>query len=229
VNYSFSRAFSYQYQASNPISDPKSRYDYGPVTAQPRHILHWNYVYELPYGHKKRWGGAAPRIVNAVLGGWQLSGIGTWQSGAPLTVMAGVGQSPTGAAANRADRIADGKRDHSGLTRGEKALQWFDTSAYRVPGFINPSATRPTRQFGTAGIGTVVGPSFFTFDMIAQKNFFVRERYKLQFRAEVFNPFNAVMLDNPDVNASSPNFGRIRTSNPNYTPRSIQLGFRLDF
>jgi outer membrane receptor protein involved in Fe transport len=229
VNYAFARAFSYQFQASDPVSNPLSRYDYGPVAAQPKHVFHWNFVYELPYGYGKRWGASAPRIVNTLLGGWQLSGIGTWQSGTPLTVTAGVGQSPTGAAANRADRIADGRRDHSGLSLDEKALQWFDTSAYRVPAFVNASATRPTRQFGTAGVGTVVGPSFFTFDAIAQKNFHVAERYKLQVRVEVFNPFNAVMLGNPDMNASSPNFGRIRTSNPNYTPRSIQLGFRLDF
>jgi len=75
----------------------------------------------------------------------------------------------------------------------------------------------------------VVGPSFFTFDAIAQKNFYIAERYKLQFRVEVFNPFNRVELGDPEVNASNSNFGRIRTSNPNYTPRSIQLGFRLDF
>jgi hypothetical protein len=229
VNYSFARAFNYLAQASDPVADPKSRYDYGPVAQQPIHILHWNYVYELPYGSGKRWGASANRIVNAALGGWQLSGIGTWQSGTPLTVTAGVGQSPTGAAANRADRIADGALDHGGLSRGEKALKWFETSAYRVPAFVNASATRPTRQFGTAGIGTVVGPSFFTFDAIAQKNFYIAEKYKLQFRVEVFNPFNRVELGDPDVNASSPNFGRIRTSNPNYTPRNIQLGFRLDF
>ncbi len=78
-----------------------------------------------------------------MLGGWQLSGIGTWQSGTPLTVTAGVGQSPTGASANRADRIADGKRDHGGLSRGEKALQWFDTSAYRVPAFVNAGGDAP--------------------------------------------------------------------------------------
>lgn len=229
VNYAFARAFNYQFQASDPVGNPLWRYDYGPVAQQPAHILHWNYVYELPYGSGKRWGASSSRIVNAVLGGWQLSGIGTWQSGTPLTVTAGVGQSPTGAATNRADRIADGKLDHSGLSRGEKALKWFETAAYRVPAFVNAAATRPTRQFGTAGIGTVTGPRFFTFDTIAQKNFYVAEKYKLQFRVEVFNPFNAVMLGDPDVNASSPNFGRIRTSNPNYSPRNIQLGFRLDF
>jgi hypothetical protein len=229
VNYAFARAFSYQAQASDPVANPLWRYDYGPVAAQPRHIFHWNYVYETPFGRDKRWGASAPRVVNALIGGWQLSGIGTLQSGTPLTVTAGVGQSPTGASTNRADRIADGKRDHDGLSRGEKALQWFDTTAYRVPAFVNGSATRPTRQFGTAGIGTVIGPSFFTFDTIAQKNFYIAEKYKLQFRVEVFNPFNAVMLGDPDVNASSPNFGRIRTSNVNYSPRNIQLGFRLDF
>ena len=94
---------------------------------------------------------------------------------------------------------------------------------------MNAAATRPTRQFGTAGIGTVIGPRFFTFDAIAQKNFSIAEKYKAQFRLEVFNPFNVPMLADPDVNASSPNFGRIRTSNLNYSPRNLQLGFRLDF
>ena len=53
-----------------------------------------------------------------------------------------------------------------------------------------------------------------------------RRSYKLQLRVEVFNPFNVVMLADPDMNASSANFGRIRTSNVNYTPRNIQLGMR---
>ncbi|HYI96012.1 MAG TPA: hypothetical protein VEX68_20890, partial [Bryobacteraceae bacterium] len=192
-------------------------------------VFHWNYVYELPFGRGKRWGSSTNPVVAGIFGGWQLSGIGTWQSGTALTVTAGVGQSPTGATANRADRIADGKRDHDGLSRGEKAFQWFETSAYRVPAFVDPTATRPTRQFGSAGVGTVYGPSFFTYDATAQKNFYIAEKFKLQMRVEVFNPFNVVMLADPDTNASSVNFGRIRTSNINYTPRNIQLGMRLDF
>lgn len=229
VNYAWARAFNSLYQATDPVANPLSKYDYGPVPAQPTNVFHWNYVYELPYGKGKRFGSSAPGALNFLAGGWQLSGIGTWQSGTALTVLAGVGQSPTGATGNRADRIADGKRDHNGLSRGDKAFQWFDTSAYRVPAFVNSSANRPTRQFGTAASGSVYGPSFFTFDTTAQKNFYIAEHYKLQFRVEVFNPFNAVMLSDPDVNASSANFGRIRTSNPNYTPRNIQLGLRLDF
>jgi hypothetical protein len=65
--------------------------------------------------------------------------------------------------------------------------------------------------------------------MQLQKNITVGEAYRLQFRAELFNPFNTPMLGDPDTNVASANFGRIRTSNANYTPRNLQLGFRLDF
>jgi hypothetical protein len=75
----------------------------------------------------------------------------------------------------------------------------------------------------------VPGPRFFTYDMQVQKNFNIGEKYRLQFRAEVFNPFNVPMLSDPDTNVASANFGRIRTSNANYTPRNLQLGLRLDF
>ncbi|HUG82091.1 MAG TPA: hypothetical protein VML01_10535 [Bryobacterales bacterium] len=146
-----------------------------------------------------------------------------------MTITTSNGQSPTGANTNRADRIAEGRLDQSGRTRGEKADRWFDTAAYVQPAFINPSAPRPTRQFGTSGVGTVLGPSFFTYDFQVQKTVALRERYRLQFRAEMFNPFNVPMLGNPDTNVVSANFGRIRTSNPNYTPRNVQFGFRLDF
>jgi hypothetical protein len=146
-----------------------------------------------------------------------------------LTITTSNGQSPTGANTNRADRIADGRLDRSGRSRGESAAQWFDTNAYVQPAFIDARATRPTRQFGTAGIGTVPGPRFFTYDLQLQKNVTVRELYRLQFRAEVFNPFNIPMIGDPDTNVASANFGRIRTSNVNYTPRNLQLGLRLDF
>jgi hypothetical protein len=228
VNYAHSRLLGYQVEATDPIGNPKWRYDYGPISAQPTDIFHWNYVYEVPFGKGRRFGSSLPAAVHAVAGGWMISGLGTWQTGQPLTVVAGAGQTPTGAGTVRADRVADGRLDHS-RPRGENAFQWFDTTAYRLPDFVNAAAARPTRQFGTTGIGTVIGPSFFTYDMTAQKEFVMRERYNLQFRVEVFNPFNIPMLANPDVTVTSANFARIRASNANYTPRNIQIGARLDF
>lgn len=57
----------------------------------------------------------------------------------------------------------------------------------------------------------------------------MQESYRLQFRAEVFRPFNVPMIGDPDTNVASANFESIRTSNVNYTPRNLQLGFCLDF
>jgi hypothetical protein len=228
VNYAHARLLGLLAEATNPVAAAQWSYDYGPVSAGPTDIFHWNYVYELPVGKGRRVGSGMNAVADAILGGWMLSGLGTWQSGSPLTVTANSGQSPSGATTNRADRVKDGSIDR-GSSRGQAAFQWFDTTAYVLPGFINAAATRPTRQFGTAGVGTVVGPSFFTYDMTLHKVFRIRERFNLQLRAEAYNPFNVPMLANPDTDVLSANFARIRASNANYTPRNIQVGVRLDF
>lgn len=101
--------------------------------------------------------------------------------------------------------------------------------AYENPAYIDPSASHPTRQFGGAGIGTVYGPRLFSYDMTLQKTFDIRERYKLGLRVEAYNPFNHPVFGNPSTNVTSSTFGQIRTSNASYTPRSIQIGARLDF
>ncbi|MDP2996145.1 MAG: TonB-dependent receptor [Bryobacterales bacterium] len=228
VNYAHSRLLGLAAEATNPVAAPKWSYDYGPISAQPNDIFHWNFVYELPVGKGRRLGSGMHAAADAIVGGWMLSGLGTWQSGVPLTITANTGQSPTGAATNRADRLKDGALSHDG-SRGEAAFQWFDTTAYAIPALINPSAPRPTRQFGTGGIGTIIGPSFFTYDMTLHKVFRIHERFNLQFRAEAYNPFNVPMLANPDTDVLSANFGRIRASNTAYTSRNLQFGVRLDF
>jgi len=229
VNYSYSRLLGYQYQASNPVGNALSPYDYGPISAQPYHVFHFNHVYELPFGRERHFGRQMSPWLNTIFGGWDLSGLATWQSGARLTVLAGVGTSPAGAAANRANRIAGGSLSHSGQSRGQSAQEWFNIAAYQLPAYIDPTASNPTRQFGTAGIGTVIGPSFFNYDANLQKRFSIRERATLSLRIDCFDPFNVPMLDNPDVTASDATFGQIRDSNPNYNPRTFQFGARLDF
>lgn len=226
ANYTLSSLNGYDFEASDPVSNPFWRYDWGPI-GNPRHIAHMNFVYELPVGHDRRFGSTMPRLLDAIAGGWTISASGSWQSGTFLTPFTSAGQSPTGATTNRADQIGDptlgGDR-----SRSERALQWFNTAAFAVPGFVDPNAPRPTRQFGSTPIGSIVGPSFWQMDMVLQK-FFPIGRARLQLRAEVYNPFNVAMLANPTLDVSSPNFGRILTSNTNYTPRTLQLGTRLDW
>lgn len=232
VNYAYARLLGFA-DASDPVANPKSRYDWGPISDQPNNVFHWNWVYDLPFGKGRRFGNSLSGASNALAGGWMISGLGTWQSGQPLTITTSSGQTPTGALGNRADRIADGTRDHSGLTRGEKAYAWFDTTAFRQPDLLDRAAPRPTSRFGNSAIGALRGPSFFTFDMTVQKSVAVRESWDLQFRAEIFNPFNIPMLGNPDTDVTSSNFGRIRSSftpfNESFGPRNLQLGVRLSF
>lgn len=229
ANYSYSRLLGYQYVASNPLVAANWSYDYGPISVQPYNVFHFNHVYELPFGRNRHFGRNISPWANAILGGWVLSGLATWQSGMPLTVLAGVGSSPSGATSNRADRIASGNLSHSGQSRQQMAAQWFSTAAYQVPAYIDASVSNPARQFGSAGIGTVIGPSFFNYDANLQKRFPIRERATLELRIDCFDPFNVPMLGAPDVTASDATFGRILSSNASYNPRTFQFGMRVDF
>ncbi|HUS06699.1 MAG TPA: hypothetical protein VMZ52_10400, partial [Bryobacteraceae bacterium] len=198
------------------------------VPFAPPRILHFNYVYELPVGKGRHFASRMPAVAEAVLGGWTISGLSTWQSGYGLTPTS-PGQSPTGATANRANRVADGRLDHGGKSRSENAARWLDTAAFQVPAFINPGVPQPVRQFGSSGIGVIPGPNFFNYDMSVSKQFAVHERSRLILRGEMLNPFNIPMLGIPDLDASSATFGVIRVSNPDYNPRSVQASLRLEF
>jgi hypothetical protein len=229
ANYSLASFQGYQFDASDPVTRPLWRYDWGPM-GMPRHIGHLNFVYELPVGRDRRLGRTWSGPLNAVLGGWMLSGSGSWQSGNYLTITTGTSETPTGATANTVSRadltgtpaLADDR------SRAEQVRQWFNTSAFALPAFVDPTATRPTRQFGSSPIGAVVGPAFWSFDLVLQKLFTVGPM-RLQVRAELYNPFNAVMLGDPVTSVSNPTFGQILTSNVNYTPRTLQIGTRIDW
>lgn len=249
ANYSYSRLFSLGYLSasggtptiSNPFASTRE-YDYGPNGVEPYNIFHLSYVYLLPLGRGQHFGTTMSRLADSFLGGWQISGLGTWESGVPLTVTAGTGQTPTGVdtvgGVLRANRIGNGTLSHSGQTRIQKAQKWFDTSAYTVPALIDPTVSHPTNQFGTAGIGTVIGPRFSEYDMTLQKTIQIRESLKLQLRVDAFDLFNIPMLGTPNTIASSPTFGQILTANSTsvqsgpqsgYIPRTFQLGIRLNF
>ena len=235
TNYTYARLFAYA-DASDPVSNPLSKYDWGPVAAnqltgsaasgQPNNVFHWNFVYELPIGKGRRIGNGMGRVAETVLGGWEISGLGTWQSGDYLTITAGTGQSPTGATPLRADEIGNPALP-SGVQQSPN--EWFNTAAFVQPKFVNKAAPNPTYTFGTSPIGALRGPSFFTTDMTLFKDIPLTERVRARLRVDVYNPLNHPILGDPSTSVSDSNFGRILTSNPNYNPRSIQLGLKVQF
>jgi hypothetical protein len=139
-------------------------------------------------------------------------------------VLAGSGNIPTSATSNRANRICSGAI--SPRTVGE----WFNTACYVAPSLINPAAPSPTQQFGAEGIGTVIGPRWFSYDANIQKPFRIHDWATLSLRVDAINVFNHPVYASPDVTVSDGAvFGQIRTANANYIPRAFQFGGRIDF
>ena len=157
------------------------------------------------------------KILKAALGGWELTGIFTATSGAPLTVRAGVDRSLNGQGLDTADQVGDWQINGS-RSRSAEALQWFNTAAFTLPAL---------GTVGTSGIDIVRGPAMSNLDLALFKNFSVKERWKFQFRAEFFNALNHTVLGNPNTTLTNATFGKIlSTQTP---PRIGELGLKLSF
>ena len=166
------------------------------------------------------WMAPSPRgnkALAAVLGGWQLTGILTATSGAPLTVRTGVDRSLNGQNLDTADQVGDWRINQS-RPRGQELLKWFNTSAFA----LNPIGT-----VGSTGIDIVRGPALSNLDFAMFKNFQIKERFKMQFRAEFFNALNHTVLGNPNTTFTNGNFGKILGTQT--APRVGELGLKLLF
>src|SRR5207247_1673763 len=139
-----------------------------------------------------------------VLGGWQVSGITQLQSGFPFTVGSG-DFSNTGSGNARPDRSCFGN--------GPKTLaKWFDTSCFNTTDLL-ASQLAGNFRFGDSGRNVLSGPGFNDFDFAALKRFSLGERFKLEFRAELYNMWNTPNFDYPSVRITSANFGKITNTN----------------
>ncbi len=169
-----------------------------------------SFNYQLP--------GPKTGAARYALGGWQLNGIITLQTGAPLNITDGFDNSLTAIGGDRPNVVGDPNLDNS-RARGDRILKWFNTGAY--------AASTPG-TFGNLGRSTGIGPAFANTDLSVFKAFLMpfSERHKLEFRAEVFNSLNRVNLGNPNTSLTNNLFGRITSAGD---PRIIQLGLRYSF
>ena len=213
---------------------PQNAYNYGAEMSNSnldiRSRFVGNFMYQLPFGEGKRFlsgGNAASRW----LGGWQVNGIVTLQTGSPYSVTApnnGLLGSNRG---SYADCVGD---PFTGATT--------DPSSYTTTGFlINPAAFAipAPGTFGNCAPRKFHGPGIQMYDLSLFKQFRFTERMNLQFRAEFFNAFNHPNFANPNVDISSPgSFGKVSNtiapilgndSGGPGDPREIQLALKLYF
>jgi TonB dependent receptor len=186
-------------------------YVYGPTNFDHRHRFVVSWVWDLPRARTNN------PFLKVVLHGWQVTGIGQYQSGGPYTVTSGRDNSQTGINRDRAKMTGVSMEPAAG---SDKTV-WFNPAAFAV----NDMGT-----FGTVGRGAFYGPDLFSWDMGFFKGFRITEQVNLQFRAEMFNIFNQVNFNNPNTTVTGGGFGRITTTHPNAgDPRIIQFGLKLVF
>ena len=146
-------------------------------------------IYELPFGKSKPW--AHSRLASAILGGWQLNGIFSKYSGLPFSVSSSNVSLNAPGSTQRADQVKPDVRILGGTGPGQS---WFDPLAF---------APVTAARFGTAGFNTVRGPGLTNLDVGLFREFRVRERFAIQFRAEAFNFTNTPHFALPGANVSN--------------------------
>ncbi len=183
-------------------------------------------VYQLPFGTGKRYLGS-PGVARAIFGSWELSAIGTAQSGLPVNITI-----------DRSNASVPGLFAISGEERpnyvygvpltpagGSTPNDWINKAAFSTPA---------SQTFGDLGRNAFRAPGISQLDMGLSKYVSLTERMNLRLRADAFNVFNRAQFGPPNADLSDSNFGAITTTISNYatgrgTPREFQLSAKLIF
>ena len=189
--------------------------EYAPCYYDATHVLSAYAIYDLPFGRGKMLAKNANKVVEGVIGGWEVSPIVSWRSGWPLPVLGAQDNSGTFSRGARAD--CNGVPSIANTTLPGVGVQWFNN----------------TGQFSDAAPGTfgncspqlssLRSPRYFDADLSLHKDFPITERVRLQFRSDFVNVFNHVQYNAPDMYLG-PTMGQITSAQ---NPRNIQLALKL--
>jgi hypothetical protein len=237
----------------NSSYDDRLKLGYQNSTNIPPHQFRWNGVYDLPFGKGQKFGGNVSRLVDTLIGGWQIAGIGQWRSGFWSGISSGLYLfgNPSLSPDQRLELNFGGRRqmlwwagdfnptmatgvDQSALQklvpldRSQRLARPIGASFdNRVPQTLSDGSVRNT------GVGEMVswnsrafflGPSAFTSDLSLFKNIAVTERVKMRFTADFVNAFN-----HPYNNGPNATTGLVDLSVQANDPRIIQFSLRLSF
>jgi Carboxypeptidase regulatory-like domain len=222
-------------------------FDYGLADFDIRNVFHFSGGYELPFGKGKRFASNASGFTNQAIGGWTIVWSTTLQGGQPIALGC-----PSGTASNLGcGALYTGQPLKLGLfTDANGVLNYYgNPAAFTQPcvlGPTGPEAGTPagcvplTGAAALGGVTRVEGPGFHRLDLSFFKDFHLSERFRLQFRAEVFNILNHPNFNAPNFggngvvaignsgNFNSSTFGEIgSTRDAPYDPRQIQFALKL--
>src|SRR5262245_18449605 len=189
------------------------RRDRGNCVSDRRHLFNFTAVAETP-----QFANPTLRMIGT---GWRLSGIYRRSAGSPLTILAGSDRALNGTQAN-----ASG----TNIQRGSQVNSdpFGDKSAGPLSNYLNPQAfgQPDIGTLGNLGRNTIQGPGTWAFDLALSRVFNVRERQRLEFRAEAFNITNSFRTGVTNAVVNNANFGVIRTA---FDPRILQFALKYVF
>jgi hypothetical protein len=176
-----------------------------------------SYIWQLPVGAGQRFLNR-PGWTNQALGGWEFTGITSFQSGFPFSVLSSEDYSNTGSTNPLPDRICDGSGPQT-------VSEWFNTSCFATTSLAAALESGHPR-FGNSGRNILAGPGLNSWDMALLKNFQLSERFRLQFRAEFYNAFNIPPFGTPNSTVGATGYGQLDSAG---TPRDLQFALKLFF
>jgi hypothetical protein len=203
--------------------------DYGPSDFSVGQRFVASFVYSLPFGRGQHFGSTVNRAVDVLIGGWQITGITTFQEGFPYSIGAADAAGLLDTQAQRAS-LVPGCNPNQGFVKS--ITQRINTKCFFQPGI---------GVYGNSSRNFLIQPGINNWDMGFIKNFAIWESVNLQIRAESFNTFNHAQYNvnvgglvtggsgggsSIDNGFGDPQFGQITQASPG---RIIQLGGKLTF
>jgi hypothetical protein len=189
-----------------------------------RHAVSSSVLWEIPFGKGRKWGNSLPGVVDQIIGGWTITNILIAQTGSPFTINSGALTAVAAVATKQSSAdlrgpfIPPGQFEIGGVSGPVVYALGPRITAPTDPNFncrniLQPDGTGTSSyfcipapgEFGNTGRNFVYGPGFWNTDIGVLKDFRVTERWKVQFRMEMFNAFNHANFTNPrDASTGSP-------------------------
>jgi hypothetical protein len=246
ANYTWGKALSDATEGSNgTLNQDKScfRCDWGPTTSDIPQSLVVSAVANVPVGRGRLVGRDMNRVLDGVVGGWNVDAIVTMAKGTPFSVSApnNTNWSPGNI---RADRYCNGRNELRNKNLKTNGMYWLFTGVDTAlqpnsPCFVNPATdtlhntSGSQWYFGTSGFDILYGPGVDNWDTGIHKAFAIHDSMQLTVRGEFFNTWNHPHFANPNSGVTAGNFGVITSTNAEGINagmgRIAQIGANLSF
>jgi hypothetical protein len=186
--------------------------DYGPANRDIPHRFVVSGIYEVPFFRE-----ASNPFVRGALGGWQVSGVATFQSGTPLNVTIQGDRANTGSPNQRPDIVGTPSVNCQPNPAGPGLINCFDPTAFAIPAQYT---------YGNASRNMLRGLGYSRTDLSLMKSFNLAGRTRLMIQGQIFNLFNEVNWGAPNTTLGAANFGRVTSA---ASMRQMEFGAKLTF